>query len=153
MSTPTQTLEQLADREYKYGFVTEIEQDAAPRGLSEEIVRLISAKKQEPAWLLEWRLKAYRTWLTLKEPRWGNIKYGPIDYQDIIYYAAPKNRPKRQSLDEVDPEILRTFEKLGIPLEEQKLLSGVAVDAVFDSVSVATTFKEKLAELGIVFCS
>ncbi|MGH7809848.1 MAG: Fe-S cluster assembly protein SufB, partial [Candidatus Binatia bacterium] len=113
----------------------------------------ISAKKREPAWLLEWRLKAYRTWLTMKEPAWGNIKYGPIDYQNIIYYAAPKQRPSLQSLDEVDPEIRRTFEKLGIPLEEQKLLSGVAVDAVFDSVSVATTFKGKLAELGILFCS
>jgi Fe-S cluster assembly protein SufB len=153
MSTSTQAIEQLTSREYKYGFVTEIEQDAIPRGLSEEIVRLISGKKEEPAWLLDWRLKAYRTWLTMKEPAWGNIKYGPIDYQDIIYYAAPKARPSLQSLDDVDPEIRRTFEKLGIPLEEQKLLSGVAVDAVFDSVSVATTFKEKLAELGIIFCS
>jgi Fe-S cluster assembly protein SufB len=153
MNTSTQTIEQLANREYKYGFVTEIEQDVAPRGLSEEIVRLISAKKGEPEWLLEWRLKAYRTWLTMKEPTWGNVKYGPIDYQNIVYYAAPKKRPALQSLDEVDPEIRRTFEKLGIPLEEQKLLSGVAVDAVFDSVSVATTFKEKLAELGIIFCS
>jgi Fe-S cluster assembly protein SufB len=153
MSTSTQTIEQLASREYKYGFVTEIEQDSAPRGLSEDIVRLISAKKQEPAWLLEWRLKAYNAWLTMKEPAWANVKYGPIDYQDIIYYAAPKKRPSLQSLDEVDPEIRRTFEKLGIPLEEQKLLSGVAVDAVFDSVSVGTTFKAKLAELGIIFCS
>jgi Fe-S cluster assembly protein SufB len=153
MSTSTQTIEQLASREYKYGFVTDVEQDSAPRGLNEDIVRLISAKKQEPAWLLDWRLKAYRTWLTMKEPTWGNVKYGPIDYQNIIYYAAPKKRPDLQSLDEVDPEIRRTFEKLGIPLEEQKLLSGVAVDAVFDSVSVATTFKETLAELGIIFCS
>jgi len=153
VSTSTQTIEELANREYKYGFITDVEQDAAPRGLNEDIVRLISAKKAEPAWLLEWRLKAYRTWLTMKEPAWGNIKYGPIDYQDIIYYSAPKKRPALQSLDEVDPEIRRTFEKLGIPLEEQKLLSGVAVDAVFDSVSVATTFKEKLAELGIIFCS
>ena len=153
MSTSTQTIEELANREYKYGFITDVEQDAAPRGLNEDIVRLISAKKAEPAWLLEWRLKAYRTWLTMKEPAWGNIKYGPIDYQAIIYYSAPKKRPALQSLDEVDPEIRRTFEKLGIPLEEQKLLSGVAVDAVFDSVSVATTFKEKLAELGIIFCS
>jgi Fe-S cluster assembly protein SufB len=153
MSTSTQTIEQLASREYKYGFVTEIEQDSAPRGLSEDIVRLISAKKQEPAWLLEWRLKAYSAWLTMKEPAWANVKYGPIDYEDIIYYAAPKKRPSLQSLDEVDPEIRRTFEKLGIPLEEQKLLSGVAVDAVFDSVSVGTTFKAKLAELGIIFCS
>src|SRR5580765_4014864 len=153
MSTSTQTVEQLATREYKYGFVTEVEQDSAPRGLDEHIVRLISEKKAEPAWLLEWRLKAFRVWQTMKEPTWGNVKYGPIDYQNIIYYAAPKKRPALQSLDEVDPEIRRTFEKLGIPLEEQKLLSGVAVDAVFDSVSVATTFKEKLADLGIIFCS
>jgi Fe-S cluster assembly protein SufB len=153
MSTSTQTIEQLASREYKYGFVTDVEQDAVPRGLTEDIVRLISAKKQEPAWLLDWRLKAYRTWLTMTEPTWGNVRYGPIDYQRIIYYAAPKKRPALQSLDEVDPEIRRTFEKLGIPLDEQKLLSGVAVDAVFDSASVATTFKAKLAELGIIFCS
>ena len=153
MSTSTQTIEQLASREYKYGFFTDIEQDSAPRGLNEDVIRLISAKKQEPAWLLDWRLKAYRTWLTMKEPTWSNVKYGPINYQDIIYYAAPKSRPAIESLDQVDPEIRRTFEKLGIPLEEQKLLSGVAIDAVFDSVSVATTFKEKLAELGIIFCS
>jgi Fe-S cluster assembly protein SufB len=153
MSTSTQTIEQLATREYKYGFVTDVEQDSAPRGLDEHIVRLISEKKHEPAWLLEWRLKAFRMWQTMNEPTWANVKYGPIDYQDIIYYAAPKKRPALQSLDEVDPEIRRTFEKLGIPLEEQKLLTGVAVDAVFDSVSVATTFKEKLADLGIIFCS
>jgi Fe-S cluster assembly protein SufB len=153
MSTSTQTIEQLANREYKYGFVTDVEQDAVPRGLTEDIVRLISSKKQEPAWLLDWRLRAYRTWLTMTEPTWGNVRYGPIDYQRIIYYAAPKKRLALESLDEVDPEIRRTFEKLGIPLDEQKLLSGVAVDAVFDSASVATTFKEKLAELGIIFCS
>jgi len=153
MSTSNETIEQLAGREYKYGFYTDIEHEVVPRGLSEDIVRLISAKKEEPAWLLEWRLQAYRTWLTMKEPAWANVKYRPIDYQNIIYYAAPKKKPALQSLDEVDPEIRRTFEKLGIPLEEQKLLSGVAVDAVFDSVSVATTFKEKLAELGIIFCS
>jgi Fe-S cluster assembly protein SufB len=153
MSTSTQVIEDLANREYRYGFVTDIEQESVPRGLNEEIVRLISAKKQEPAWLLEWRLKAYRTWLTMKEPAWGNIKYGPIDYQNIIYYSAPKRKPALQSLDEIDPEIRRTFDKLGIPLDEQKLLSGVAVDAVFDSVSVATTFREKLASLGIIFCS
>jgi Fe-S cluster assembly protein SufB len=153
MSTSTQTIEQLATREYKYGFVTEVEQESAPRGLNEDIIRLISAKKHEPEWLLDWRLKAYRVWLPMKEPTWGNVKFGPIDYQGIIYYAAPKNRPSLRSLDDVDPEIRRTFEKLGIPLEEQKMLSGVAVDAVFDSVSVATTFKEKLAELGIIFCS
>src|SRR5919198_775313 len=153
MSTSTEVIQDLATRDYKYGFVTDIEQESAPRGLSEDIVRLISAKKREPAWLLEWRLKAYRIWRTMTEPAWGNIKYGPIDYQNIIYYAAPKRKPTLQSLDEVDPEIRRTFDRLGIPLEEQKLLSGVAVDAVFDSVSVATTFKENLAELGIIFCS
>src|ERR671914_416972 len=153
MPTSTQTIEELAARDYKYGFVTDIEQESVPRGLDEDTVRLISAKKHEPEWLLDWRLKAYRTWLTMKEPTWGNITFGPIDYQDMIYYAAPRQRPALQSLDEVDPEIRRTFEKLGIPLEEQKMLSGVAVDAVFDSVSVATTFKEKLAELGIIFCS
>jgi len=153
MSRSTETIEQLATREYRYGFVTDIEQEHVPRGLSEDIIRLISAKKGEPSWLLDWRLKAYRTWLTMREPTWANITYGPIDYQDIIYYAAPKPRPALTSLDEVDPEIRRTFEKLGIPLEEQKRLSGVAVDAVFDSVSVATTFKEELAALGIIFCS
>jgi Fe-S cluster assembly protein SufB len=153
MSTSTQTIEDLAGREYKYGFVTDVEQESAPRGLNEDIVRLISAKKGEPAWLLDWRLKAFRLWQTQEEPSWGNVTYGPIDYQQMIYYAAPKPRPALASLDEVDPEILRTFEKLGIPLDEQKMLSGVAVDAVFDSVSVATTFKEKLAGLGIVFCS
>jgi Fe-S cluster assembly protein SufB len=153
MSTSTQTIEELASREYRYGFVTDVEQEAVPRGLSEDIVRLISARKREPEWLLEWRLKALRLWRTMAEPTWGNIRYGPIDYQNIIYYAAPKARPALDSLDQVDPEIRRTFERLGIPLEEQKRLSGVAVDAVFDSVSVATTFKEKLAELGIIFCS
>ena len=153
MNTSTQTIEQLAAREYKYGFVTDVEQESAPRGLSEETVRFISAKKSEPAWLLEWRLKALRAWRSMTEPTWANVTYGPIDYQDMIYYAAPKARPALQSLDAVDPEIRRTFEKLGIPLEEQKLLSGVAVDAVFDSVSVATTFRETLADLGIVFGS
>src|SRR2546425_8471098 len=153
MTTATRTIEELANREYQYGFVTDVEAETVPKGLSEEVVRLISEKKREPSWLLEWRLKAYRTWLTMTEPTWANIKYGPIDYQNIVYYSAPKRRPALASLDEVDPEIRRTFEKLGIPLEEQKMLSGVAVDAVFDSVSVATTFKEKLAELGIIFCS
>ncbi|HEV3058343.1 MAG TPA: Fe-S cluster assembly protein SufB [Vicinamibacterales bacterium] len=153
MSTSTQVIQDLARREYKYGFVTDVEQEVVPRGLNEEVVRLISAKKGEPEWLLDWRLKAYRTWLSMKEPTWGNIRYGPIDYQNIIYYAAPKRAPALQSLDEIDPEIRRTFDKLGIPLDEQKLLSGVAVDAVFDSVSVATTFREKLASLGIIFCS
>jgi Fe-S cluster assembly protein SufB len=153
MSTSTQVVQDLARREYKYGFISDVEQDIVPRGLSEDVVRLISQKKNEPAWLLDWRLKAYRIWRTMKEPTWANIKYGPIDYQNMIYYAAPKYRPSLESLDEVDPEIRRTFDKLGIPLEEQKLLSGVAVDAVFDSVSVATTFKAKLYELGIIFCS
>jgi Fe-S cluster assembly protein SufB len=153
MSTSEQVINDLATRDYKYGFITDVEQEIAPRGLSEDIVRLISAKKDEPSWLLDWRLRAYRTWLTMTEPTWANVTYGPIDYQNIIYYAAPKKRPTVQSLDDVDPEIRRTFDKLGIPLDEQKLLSGVAVDAVFDSVSVATTFKEKLASLGIIFCS
>jgi Fe-S cluster assembly protein SufB len=153
MSTSTEIVQELAGRAYKYGFITDVEQEVVPRGLSEDVVRLISAKKDEPAWLLDWRLKAYRTWRTMKEPTWGNIRYGPIDYQNMFYYAAPKRAPALQSLDEVDPEIRRTFDRLGIPLDEQKLLSGVAVDAVFDSVSVATTFKAKLAELGIIFCS
>jgi Fe-S cluster assembly protein SufB len=154
VSDSTNTIEVLANQEYKWGFVTDIEADAIPRGLSEDVVRLISAKKGEPEWLLEWRLKAYRHWLTLKEPDWANVQYPPIDYQDIIYYAAPKGRndgPK--SLDEVDPELLKTYEKLGIPLQERELLAGVAVDAVFDSVSVATTFKAKLKEMGIIFGS
>jgi Fe-S cluster assembly protein SufB len=147
-------IELIANREYKYGFVTEIEADTVPPGLNEDIIRLISAKKNEPEWLLEWRLKAYRHWTTMQEPRWANVHYPPIDYQSIVYYAAPKGLEKRpKSLEEVDPQILRTYEKLGIPLREQEVLAGVAVDAVFDSVSVATTFKEKLAELGIIFCS
>ncbi len=153
MTTATRTIEELANREYQYGFVTDVEAETVPKGLNEEVVRLISDKKREPAWLLEWRLKAYRTWLTMTEPTWQNVRYPAIDYQDIIYYSAPKKRPALNSLDEVDPEIRATFEKLGIPLEEQKLLAGVAVDAVFDSVSVATTFRTKLAELGIIFCS
>ncbi len=153
MSTATQTIEQLANREYKYGFVTEIEEERVPKGLNEDIIRMISEKKGEPEWLFEWRLKAYRLWTTMEEPKWSNLKWGPIDYQAIHYYSAPKQRPTLESLDEVDPEIRNTFAKLGIPLEEQKLLAGVAVDAVFDSVSVATTFKAKLAELGIIFCS
>ena len=153
MTTATRTIEELANREYQYGFVTDVDAETVPRGLSEEVVRLISEKKREPAWLLEFRLKAYRTWLTMTEPTWQNVHYPAIDYQDIIYYSAPKKRPTLNSLDEVDPEIRATFEKLGIPLEEQQLLAGVAVDAVFDSVSVATTFRTKLAELGIIFCS
>ena len=158
MSSASNTVEILANREYKYGFVTEVEQEAVPRGLNEDIVRLISAKKNEPEWLLEWRLKAYRHWVKLEksqaEPKWANVHYPTIDYQNMIYYAAPKSKSQRpRSLDEIDPEVLATYEKLGIPLREQERLAGVAVDAVFDSVSVATTFKEKLGELGIIFCS
>jgi Fe-S cluster assembly protein SufB len=154
VSDSTQTIETFANQEYKWGFVTDIESESIPRGLNEDIIRLISAKKQEPEWLLDWRLKAYRHWQTMTEPTWANVHYPAINYQDIIYYAAPKskaNAPK--SLDEVDPELLKTYEKLGIPLQERELLAGVAVDAVFDSVSVATTFKEKLKDLGIIFCS
>src|SRR5499427_5491200 len=146
-------IEAIANREYKYGFVTEIESDVIPRGLSEEVVRMISEKKNEPEWMLEWRLKAYRHWLKMEEPVWANVHYPKVDYQDIIYYSAPKQKEKKQSLDEVDPQLLETFEKLGIPLHEQKLLANVAVDAIFDSVSVATTFKEKLAKEGVIFCS
>ena len=157
MSTSTNAIEALANQEYKYGFVTEVDTDTIPRGLSEEIIRMISAKKKEPEFMLEWRLRAYRHWAKLEkaeaEPKWANVKYPPIDYQEIVYYSAPKPKKRLNSLDEVDPVVLRTFERLGIPLEEQKILTGVAVDAVFDSVSVATTFKEKLAELGIIFCS
>lgn len=146
-------LQQVTTSEYKYGFVTQIESDDAPKGLSEDIVRFISVKKNEPEWLLEWRLKAYRHWLTMEEPTWPNVDYPPIDYQDIIYYSAPKQKVAPNSLDEIDPELRRTFEKLGISLQEQKRLTGVAVDAVIDSVSVATTFKEELAKQGIIFCS
>src|SRR6516162_8611622 len=153
MSTATSTIQELANREYKYGFVTDIEADTVPRGLNEDVIRLISAKKNEPEFLLEWRLKAFRHWLTMKEPRWPNVHYPPVNFQDIIYYSAPKAKKTLSSLDEVDPELLRYYERLGISLEEQKRLAGVAVDAVFDSVSVTTTFKEKLAELGIIFCS
>jgi Fe-S cluster assembly protein SufB len=157
MSIASNPLDDLARREYRWGFVTDIESDVAPRGLSEDIVRLISAKKNEPEFMLDWRLRAFRHWRKLEkqtgEPTWANIHHPPIDYQDIIYYAAPRPKKALASLDEVDPELRRTFEKLGIPLDEQKLLSGVAVDAVFDSVSVATTFKEKLAEKGVIFCS
>jgi Fe-S cluster assembly protein SufB len=154
MPTPQSEIEILANREYKYGFVTEVETDSVPPGLNEDVIRLISAKKREPEWLLDWRLKAYRHWLTMREPTWANVHYPPIDYQAIAYYSAPMSQKSGPtSLDEVDPELLRTYEKLGISLKEQELLSGVAVDAVFDSVSVATTFKEKLAKLGIIFCS
>ena len=152
MTTATKQIEELAEQEYKYGFVTDVEAESLPRGLNEGVIRAISAKKQEPEWLLEWRLKAFRAWLKMEEPTWQNVRYNAVDYQDIIYYSAPKKK-SLASLDEVDPEVLATFEKLGIPLEEQKILSGVAVDAVFDSVSVATTYKEKLSELGIIFGS
>ena len=145
--------EELIAREYKYGFVTPLEADTIPPGLNEDVVRLISSKKKEPPFMLEWRLNAYRRWKTMQEPKWPNVHYPAIDYQKIIYYSAPKAKKTLSSMEEVDPELLRTFEKLGIPLEEQKRLSGVAVDAVFDSVSVATTFKEKLEELGVLFCS
>ena len=149
MPTATETIERLTSREYEYGFVTDIEQDSVPPGLDEGVIRLISAKKEEPEWLLEWRLEAYRQWLTMKEPTWPNVTYEPIDYNDIIYFSAPKSMKDRpKSLDDVDPELVRTYEKLGIPLHEQQMLAGVAVDAVFDSVSVATTFRSKLAELG-----
>jgi len=146
-------LEEIANKDYKYGFVTDIEADSLPKGLNEDIIRQLSAKKNEPEFMLELRLKAFRHWKTMKEPHWPNVKYPPVDYQDIRYYSAPKKKPNIGSLDEVDPELLETYEKLGISLGEQKRLSGIAVDAVFDSVSVATTFKESLNELGIIFCS
>ena len=154
MSTATETIEGLVKQEYKYGFYTDVEVDAAPPGLNENIIRLISLKKSEPEWLTDWRLKAYRHWLTMKEPAWPKVRHAPIDYQRIVYYSAPKRKmggPK--SLDEVDPKLLETYEKLGIPLKERERLAGVAVDAVFDSVSVATTFRETLAAKGIIFCS
>ena len=146
-------IEQLAEQEYKYGFVTDIEQDIAPKGLNEDVIRMISEKKNDPQWLLDWRLKAYNHWLTMDVPKWPNITYPEIDFNDISYYAAPIIKEKPKSLDDIDPELRKTYDKLGIPLEEQMMLAGVAVDAVFDSVSLITTFKEKLAELGIIFCS
>jgi Fe-S cluster assembly protein SufB len=146
-------LTEVTENEYKYGFVTDIETETIPKGLNEDVIRLISKKKNEPDWLLENRLKAYRHWQTMKMPEWAYLDLPEIDFQDIIYYAAPRKQPKYQSLDEVDPELLDTFNKLGIPLEEQKHLAGVAVDAVMDSVSVKTTFRETLAEMGIIFCS
>ena len=145
--------EQMAKQEYKYGFVADLDEDTVPKGLSEDVVRLISRKKKEPEWMTEWRLRAYRHWLTMKEPTWSNVRYSPIDYQNIIYYAAPKPKKEVKSLEDVDPEIRALYAKLGIPLQEQERLAGVAVDAVLDSVSVATTFKDKLADLGIIFCS
>jgi Fe-S cluster assembly protein SufB len=154
MTSPESSqLRDLARRDYGYGFVTDIEQEIAPKGLGEEVVRLISAKKKEPEWLLDWRLRAFRHWLTMREPHWAKVQYPPLDYQAISYYAAPKQKAGPKSLDEVDPELRRTYEKLGIPLVEQQILAGVAVDAVFDSVSVATTYKAKLRSLGIIFCS
>ncbi|MHC4392769.1 MAG: Fe-S cluster assembly protein SufB [Planctomycetota bacterium] len=152
-ATEDPVLQEWAESEYKYGFVTDLETDEFPKGLNEDIVRRISAKKEEPEWLLEWRLTAFRHWQTLTEPTWHNVHYAPVDFQDLTYYSAPKNMPKLESLEDADPELIRTFEKLGIPLFEQKRLAGVAVDAVFDSVSVATTFKKELAEKGIIFCS
>jgi Fe-S cluster assembly protein SufB len=154
MSTKSHDVESLVRKDYEFGFITDIDADTVPPGLNEDVIRFISHKKNEPDWLLEWRLKAYRHWLKMEEPKWAHVRYNPINYQDISYYSAPKSKkdgPK--SLDEVDPKLLETYEKLGIPLHEQKMLAGVAVDAVFDSVSVATTFKEKLAEAGVIFCS
>jgi Fe-S cluster assembly protein SufB len=153
MSTSTNTIEDLAIREYRYGFETAVEADTLPPGLDEDVVRAISGRKHEPAWMVEWRLKAFRAWKAMRPPTWPNVRIEPVDFQKISYYSAPKAKKKLESLDDVDPEVRRTFEKLGIPLEEQKLLAGVAVDAVFDSISVATTFKKKLGELGIIFCS
>ena len=147
------TLQNLVNQPYKHGFVTSIESDVAPKGLNEDTIRMISAKKKEPEWLLEFRLKSYEAWLKMEEPVWPNVHYPKIDFQAISYYAAPKQKPKLKSMDEVDPELLRTFEKLGVPLHERMALAGVAVDVIFDSVSVATTYKDKLAEVGIIFCS
>jgi Fe-S cluster assembly protein SufB len=154
MSSATEQIQAFTEQDYKYGFVTEIETDSVPAGLNEDVIRLISAKKNEPKFMLEWRLKAYRQWLKMEEPKWANVRYPAIDYQSIVYYSAPKAASgKPKNLADVDPELLRTYERLGIPLQEQALFAGVAVDAVFDSVSVATTFREKLAGLGILFCS
>ena len=153
MSTSPETIQELATREYKYGFETQLETESFPPGLNEDTVRRLSAIKREPEWLLEFRLKAYKAWLAMEQPTWHNLKIAPIDFQAASYYSAPKKKPELKSMDEVDPEVRKTFDKLGIPLEEQKLLAGVAVDAVFDSVSVATTYKAKLKEKGILFCS
>ncbi len=153
MATALETVREYTGHEYKYGFVTDVLSDIAPKGLSEDVVRMISAKKGEPAWLTDWRLHAYRRWVEMEEPDWQKVHYPPIDYQDISYYAAPKQKERPKSLDEIDPEIRKTYDKLGIPIREQEVLAGVAVDYVFDSVSVATTFKAKLQELGVIFCS
>jgi len=152
MSSETAMLEEYSKREYKHGFVTDIEADSLPPGLNEDVVRIISAKKEEPQWLLDWRLKAFRHWQTMHEPTWPHVHYPPINYQDMIYYSAPKQKPLLESLDQVDPKLLETYEKLGIPIEEQKALAGVAVDAVFDSVSIATTYKKSLEDAGVIFC-
>ena len=154
MLTETSKLEELIGRDYPHGFVTALDTDSLPVGLNEAVIRLISAKKEEPPFMLEWRLQAYRHWLTMSEPSWSTVQHPPIDYQSISYYSAPSSRKDGpQSLADVDPELLRTYEKLGVPLQEREMLAGVAVDAVFDSISVATTFKDKLGELGIIFCS
>ena len=153
VETQKRDLQAMLNKPYKYGFKTIIESDTFPKGLSEDVVRAISLKKNEPEWLLDFRLKAYRKWLSMAEPKWSDNEYPAIDYQDLSYYSEPKQKPKKQSLDEVDPDLLATFAKLGIPLNEQKRLSNVAVDAVFDSVSIATTFRKELAEVGVIFCS
>ncbi|MCB0843592.1 MAG: Fe-S cluster assembly protein SufB, partial [Bacteroidetes bacterium] len=153
LSEDEKIIQEVTEQRYKYGWVTDIESDKAPKGLNEDIIRFISAKKEEPEFMLEYRLKAFRHWQKMTEPTWAHVQYPKIDFQNIYYYAAPKKKPQLESLDEVDPELLKTFEKLGIPLEEQKVLAGVAVDAVVDSVSIKTTYKEKLAELGIIFTS
>ena len=153
MSKDAEILEEFTSKEYEHGWTVDLEADEAPKGLNEDIIRFISSKKNEPEWLLEWRLKAFALWQKMEEPKWPNVTYPEVDFQDIIYYSAPKQKVQPKSLDEVDPELRETFKKLGISLEEQKRLTGVAVDAVIDSVSVATTFKDKLAELGIIFCS
>jgi Fe-S cluster assembly protein SufB len=153
MATALETVRSYTGSEYKYGFVTDVEEDRVPPGLSEDVIRVISAKKDEPAWMTDWRLGAYRRWLGMEEPAWQKPHYPPIDYQAISYFVAPKQKEGPQSLDDIDPEIRKTYDKLGIPIKEQEILAGVAVDYVFDSVSVATTFRKKLHELGVIFCS
>ena len=153
MDKNKQIIDEVIDQEYEYGFTTDIEQETIPPGLNEDVIRLISSKKNEPKWLLEWRLKAYKQWLKMDEPDWSKLNYSEINFQAISYYSAPKPKEKLKSLDEVDPELLETYKKLGIPLEEQKMLANVAVDAVFDSVSITTTFKEQLEKHGVIFCS
>ena len=145
-------IDKTIKEKYKFGFVTNIDQETIPPGLNEDVIHIISSKKNEPQWLLEWRLKAYRKWIKMQEPNWAKVNYPKINYNSISYYSAPKKKKELKSLDEVDPEILRTYEKLGIPIEEQKMLAGVAIDAVFDSVSIGTTFKEELAKAGVIFC-